>query len=126
MKMFRKNRGTVLNEFVVLIIRLSGLLVFYTLFRILFYLFNRDIFSDIPPREMLNIFYGGVKFDISAIVYLNMLYVFFYMLPFPPAFKLGRGYQPFLKAIFMILNGIGFAMKSIEIIFYRFIMKRTT
>jgi len=126
MKMFRKNRGTVLNEFVVLIIRLSGLLVFYTLFRILFYLFNRDIFSDIPPREMLNIFYGGVKFDISAIVYLNMLYVFFYMLPFPPAFKLGRGYQTFLKTLFLILNGIGFALNSIDIIFYRFIMKRTT
>jgi phosphoglycerol transferase MdoB-like AlkP superfamily enzyme len=101
-------------------------MIFYTLYRALFYLFNHDLFSGISANEMLMIFYGGLKFDISAIVYLNSLYVLFYMLPLKPSFKFGRGYQLFLKILFLLLNGVGLALNTIDIIFYRFILRRST
>ncbi len=126
MKRLFFNKGITLNEYLVLILRISFLMVFYTLFRGVFYFFNKDMFPDISMDNLLTIFYGGFRFDISAIVYLNILYVLFYMAPLKISFKYSKGYQRFLKGLFLTLNGIGFALNSIDIIYYRFILKRTT
>ena len=126
MKRLLSSKGIALNEYLVLILRISFLMVFYTLFRVLFYFFNKDMFPNISLDDMSLIFYGGFRFDISAIVYLNILYVLFFMIPLKRGFKFGNGYQTFLKGLFLTLNGIGFALNSIDIIYYRFILKRTT
>jgi len=67
---------------------------------------------------------GGVMFDTSAVLYLNVLYFLFYLLPF--SFKFTEYYQRMLKWIFMSVNGLGLAFNYIDIIYYRFILKRTT
>jgi hypothetical protein len=67
---------------------------------------------------------GGVMFDTSAVLYLNAIYFIFYLLPLP--FKFKEWYQQMLKWGFMIFNGIGLAFNHIDIIYYRFILKRTT
>ncbi len=67
---------------------------------------------------------GGLAFDLSAMLYLNGLYALLYLLPLP--FKFNNAYQYFLKVIFLIVNGLGIALNSIDLIYYRFILKRTT
>ncbi len=67
---------------------------------------------------------GGLKFDLSAMLYLNGLYALLYILPLP--FKFSKAYQYFLKSLFLIVNGVGLALNSIDLIYYRFILKRTT
>ncbi|TAJ14767.1 LTA synthase family protein [Marinilabiliaceae bacterium JC017] len=112
------------NEYLVLVYRFVTLLLFYSIFRVSFYLFNADLFPNLTSGRFMTIMLGGVKFDISALLYLNALYLLFYTLPFP--IKFSNGYQKFLKWLFMILNGIGFGANAIDFIYYRFILKRTT
>jgi len=47
-----------------------------------------------------------------------------FLIPFQ--FKFNTWYQQMLKGLFMISNGVGIALNLIDIIYYRYILKRTT
>lgn len=96
----------------------------YSAGRVLFYLFNTPMFPNIDFNAFIRIMRGGVMFDTSAVLYLNALYFLLYLLPLP--FKFSDRYQRMLKWIFMAFNSIGLAFNHIDIIYYRFILKRTT
>jgi phosphoglycerol transferase MdoB-like AlkP superfamily enzyme len=96
----------------------------YAVCRILFYLFNTTIFPKVTFTSFLIILKGGMMFDTSAILYLNVVYILLFILPFQ--FKFKNGYQKLLKWLFMIANGIGIAFNLIDIIYFRYILKRTT
>ena len=112
------------NEYLVLLYRITILMGFYSLCRILFYLFNTASFPQVTFSSFLTIMKGGLMFDISALIYLNAVYMLFFLLPF--RFKFAGWYQKSLKWIFMIGNGAGIAFNLIDIIYYRYILKRTT
>src|ERR1035437_9379401 len=117
-------RGQEINEYLVLIYRFLLLMVFYTAFRLIFYLFNTSLFPNLNVTAFMRIMRGGVMFDTSALLFINALFFLLCLLPFH--FKFNRWYQIGLKWLFIITNGIGFAFNSIDIIYYRFILKRTT
>jgi phosphoglycerol transferase MdoB-like AlkP superfamily enzyme len=117
-------RGHEINEYLVLIYRFLLLMVFYTAFRLIFYLFNTSLFPNLNVTAFMRIMRGGVMFDTSALLFINALFFLLCLLPFH--FKFNRWYQIGLKWLFIITNGIGFAFNSIDIIYYRFILKRTT
>ena len=112
------------NEYLVLIYRIAILMGFYSLCRILFYLFNTASFPKVTFLSFLTILKGGMMFDISALLYLNVVYMLLFLLPFH--FKFNDWYQKVLKWLFMIVNGVGIAFNMIDIIYYRYILKRTT
>jgi len=112
------------NEYLVLIYRFLIVMFLYSFGRILFYLFNRSMFPQVDFASFIQIMRGGVMFDTSAVLYLNAIYFLFYLIPLP--FKFNDRYQRILKWIFMVINGIGLAFNHIDIIYYRFILKRTT
>src|SRR5659263_509628 len=72
----------------------------YSAGRILFYLFNASMFPKVDFAAFVQIMRGGVMFDTSAVLYLNLLYFLLYLLPFP--FKFQDWYQRMLKWIFMV------------------------
>ncbi|MDO9615171.1 MAG: LTA synthase family protein, partial [Bacteroidota bacterium] len=112
------------NEYLVLIYRIAILMGFYSFCRILFYLFNTASFPKVTFLSFLTILKGGMMFDISALLYLNVVYMLLFLLPFH--FKFNNWYQKVLKWLFMIVNGVGIAFNLIDIIYYRYILKRTT
>ena len=112
------------NEFMVMIYRFLLLMFLYSAGRIIFYLFNTSMFPNVGFASFIRMMRGGVMFDTSAVLYLNALYFLLYLLPLP--FKFGDNYQRLLKWVFLIFNGIGLAFNYIDIIYYRFILKRTT
>jgi len=112
------------NEYLVLVYRFLIVMFLYSFGRILFYLFNRSMFPQVDFASFIQIMRGGVMFDTSAVLYLNAIYFLFYLIPLP--FKFNDRYQRILKWIFMVINGIGLAFNHIDIIYYRFILKRTT
>jgi len=112
------------NEYLVLMYRIAILMGFYSICRILFYLFNTASFPKVTFLSFLTILKGGMMFDISALLYLNVVYMLLFLLPFH--FKFNNWYQKVLKWLFMIVNGIGIAFNLIDIIYYRYILKRTT
>lgn len=76
------------------------------------------------PGEFLSIMKGGLVFDISATVYINMLFIVLSILPFE--FRYNEIYQTILKYIFFITNGFAFAINSADFVYYRFVFKRAT
>lgn len=114
------------NEHLVLVYRIILMMLFYSGMRLLFWWFNKDFFSDITSSQLLTMFRGGLKFDISVILLTNLLYHTLYTLPLPPKWKFSKGYQVALKTVFITVNSLAIAAASVDLIYFGFIQKRTT
>jgi phosphoglycerol transferase MdoB-like AlkP superfamily enzyme len=112
------------NEYLVMVYRFLLVMFFYSVGRIIFYLFNTSMFPNMDFPSFMRIMRGGVMFDTSAVLYLNVIYFLIYLLPLP--FKFKPWYQRMLKWIFMVFNGVGLTFNYIDVIYYRYILKRTT
>ena len=112
------------NEYLVLIFRFIILLFFFSLCRVIFYLFNTALFPQVTFNSFLKLMKGGVMFDISALLYINILFLIFSLLPL--AFKFQNWYQKAMLWLFMITNGVAMGLNCADFIYYRFILKRTT
>lgn len=113
-----------LNIYIATAIRMSILLGVYAICRIILYLFNTSFFPDMDINMFLNILFGGVRFDISALNYINSLYLLLQVIPF--TFRYRPNYQHFCKWLFIITNSIGIALNFIDCAYYKFTLKRTT
>ncbi|WP_447769489.1 LTA synthase family protein [Sphingobacterium faecium] len=107
-----------------LLIRFLMLLLIYAFLRFGFYWFNYSLFPNISADQLLYMFWGGVKFDIVALLYLNVLYLLMQIIPAP--FKYSTVYQNIAKKIFIITNSIGIALNLVDFAYYPFTLKRTT
>lgn len=111
-------------KYLYLIFTVSFLLAQYALCRLLFYLYNYDLFANISTTELLNIFYGGVRFDLAGIFYLNALFIIACLLPFK--FTYASKYQNFWKNFFVIFNAAGLFVNCIDTVYFPYTLKRTT
>ena len=100
------------------------MLLVFTLCRLAFYLSNYNYFSDLNIGEILKIFYGGVKFDISALLYFNVLYILLALLPFK--FRGSKIYNKILKWVYFVPNSIALFLNCSDITYYPFSLRRTT
>ena len=112
------------NEYLVLLFRIALVMGLYSLCRLVFYYFNNDLLTISSFSGFLNILRGGLRFDLSAVLYINSLYIVLFLLPF--RFKFRKGYRRVLTWLFMVTNAIGLAANISDIIYYRFTLKRTT
>jgi len=112
------------NIYWALIKRLLLVMGFYTICRISFYLFNISFFPDMTWGRMSTIMLGGLKFDLSAVLYLNSLFILLTILPL--TIKYHPTYQKVLHYIFIVTNGIGLAINIADNVYYRYTLRRTT
>jgi phosphoglycerol transferase MdoB-like AlkP superfamily enzyme len=68
--------------------------------------------------------WGGLQFDLSAMLYINCLYILLMILPFD--FRFNISYQRVLKYIFFIFNGLALATNVADFIYYKFTLRRTS
>jgi phosphoglycerol transferase MdoB-like AlkP superfamily enzyme len=68
--------------------------------------------------------WGGLKFDVSALIYINAIYILLHLIPFP--FRYNEGFQKFCKWLFIITNSLGIIANLIDFVYYKFTLKRTT
>jgi phosphoglycerol transferase MdoB-like AlkP superfamily enzyme len=108
----------------VLVYRFLLLLILYTFCRLGFYISNISLFNHIGLSELLYIFLGGIKFDIAALLYLNSLYIFLQIIPFP--FRYNQTYQKCCKWLFIVSNSLGFLANFIDFVYYKYTLKHTT
>lgn len=112
------------NEYLVPVYRFILLLLVYAILRISFYLFNTSLFPNTTLWGLGKILLGGLRFDISALIYINALYWLMYILAFRGKFK--NTYSRLIDIIFFSLNGLCIGSNCCDFIYYRFILKRTT
>lgn len=112
------------NIFVVLAYRILLVMLLFSLCRIGFFLFNFKMFPGVSPGQFLTIMWGGLTFDVSAIVYINLLFIVLTLIPLDIRYH--RIYESVLRFIYFITNGIAIAMNGMDFVYYRFIDKRAT
>ncbi len=122
--MARRNHILSGNIILVLVYRMLLVLLLLSLSRTGFYLFNHKMFPGITPGEFLSIMRGGLIFDISASVYINMLFILMQIVPFD--FRYNRVYQKAGMWVFFVTNGAAIAANSMDYVYYRFVFKRAT
>ena len=69
-------------------------------------------------------FWGGLRFDLSAIVYTSLLLTTLSLLPLPQAYS--RGYQRMLTGLYRIVTSLAIILNLGDVVYYRFTLKRTT
>lgn len=112
------------NIYGLVIWRLFFLMLIFTLTRALFYFFNQGFFPNTTLDGLLKIFVGGLQFDITAILYTNLLYLVFILLPF--TFRYNSLYQLVLKYLFIVTNSIAVGANCVDFIYFQFTLRRTT
>jgi phosphoglycerol transferase MdoB-like AlkP superfamily enzyme len=125
-KLFQAFKGLTLrgNIYWVLFLRLLIVFLLFTVCRIGFYLFNMSYFPGMTPGKFLVILAGGIRFDLTAILYTNLLFILLMILPFP--FRYNPVYQVVVKWIFFMFNGFVLAMNVADFIYFKFTLRRTT
>ncbi|WP_026063444.1 LTA synthase family protein [Pedobacter arcticus] len=119
--MFKSLKG---NIYVALVLRLLIIFFLYTVSRILFLAFNLDSFTGLSTKGILTILLGGLKFDLSAILYINILFILSQVIPFKIVYQ--KLYQKVFAWVFFITNAICLATNMGDIVYYPFTLKRTT
>ncbi len=92
--------------------------------RLHFYLSNKDIFGNLELTQILHIFKGGFRFDVVAIIYLNIIFILMYLLP--GNFKNNKTYQKTADWVFVITNSLGLILNCIDSVYFQFNLKRST
>ena len=119
---FLKNNG--LNHLVLLFKRLFIVFVIYQFIRVLFFYNNVEHFSDVTLTQLLYMMWGGFRFDLTAIIYLNSLFIVLSVIPLKIRYY--KGYQTFLLYVFLLTNAVGYAFNLLDIFYFDYILKRST
>ncbi|GAA3929689.1 LTA synthase family protein [Hymenobacter algoricola] len=101
--------------------RLALLMGAYVLLRLGFYLSNFSTFREATFGQVLLAFGHGFRFDVAALLLLNVPFTLFSLVP-----AAGRGWQRFLRALYLLLNAPGLALNIIDTQYFKFIGRRTS
>ena len=100
------------------------LMVIYMLTRWVFYYMNSDSFQDVTFSDMMTISWGGLRFDLSALCYLNALCIGLQFLPIKARHT--PRYQKIVKILFLVINILGIVVNVADIVYFEFGGRRTT
>ena len=120
---FRKQIFSGSPQFV-LIIRLLLVLVLMVLTRLLIYFLHPSLFPGITPLKLLYYGFTGLRFDVVAILYANVLYIFLMVVPLRSRRK--RIYTIVTDTIFYVTNIILLVPNLADTAYYPFSLKRMT
>lgn len=112
------------NIYAALVWSLLLVMSLYSLSRVAFYWFNTSFFPNMSIDRFALIMWGGLRFDLAAVLYTNALFILLMILPLTIRHHLR--YQQFVKWIFIISNSIALAINTADFIYYRFTLRRTT
>ncbi len=112
------------TSFFTILKRLALLLIIFMLSRIIFLISNLRYFSGLSFIDIFNIFVGGLRFDLSAILMLNAAFVILMLIPLKFAYH--YIYQRVLLILFFIVNLMALLVNFVDIVYFRFTFKRTT
>lgn len=103
---------------ILLIKRLLFLMALYTFCRAYFLICNISSFQPINTHELFWSFFAGLRFDFSAILFLNILFYIPHFFPFK--FVENKTYQSVLKQIMLFVNMFGILLNIIDTGYFSF------
>ena len=101
-------------------------MVLYTISRLFFYWINIDLYPNVSFSHLLEMLAGGLRFDLTAILYLNSLYLLLVLLPLPTNIRNKKTYLSITRWAFWFPNILGFIANCMDMVYVRFTDRRTT
>ena len=98
----------------------------YTLSRLFFYLLHLDLYPDVTPSHLFEMLGGGIRFDLTAVLYLSSLYIILSLLPLPLKIRTNRTYATVQKYTFLVPNILGILVNSADMVYFNYTQRRTT
>lgn len=112
------------NEYFAFFYRLFLAYAFYTVARLLFFLFNQETIGSLSVKQLSTLFGYGLQFDTTAILYVNLLFIVLSI--FPLWINTRKGYQKMLLWVYFITNTIAYATNFVDMLYYPFSKSRLT
>ena len=112
------------NEYKVLGYRLLLAYFFYFITRLLFFIYNSSLLKIDGIYEFFRLYYHGLAFDTTAILYSNSLFIILSIIP--AIINTKKSYQNVLFVVYFLTNLTIWSSNFIDLIYYRFIFSRTT
>lgn len=104
--------------------RLLIVLVMYSLCRVLFYAMNQPTFSGASTLEIARVFLYGIRFDFSAVIMFNLIFLVLYLLPFN--FVHNRYYKLTTDIFFIVVNAGLIFINLCDTEYFKYTGKRST
>ena len=99
--------------------------VTYFLARILYLALNYSYFEQgLTVGHLTEMLAGGLVFDTAAILVTNIPYIVLMLLPYHG--KENKTYEQVCRWVFVIINGLAFAVNLCDSVYFRYTMRRTT
>jgi len=114
------------HPWVVAVTNFILLMVVYTLSRLFFYWVNIDLFPNVSNAHLLEMLLGGMKFDLTALLYLSSVYLAMMFLPLPRQWRTNPRYQTAAKWFLWVPNILGIICNGIDTVYVRFTDRRTS
>ncbi len=108
----------------VVLCNLALMMLLFSLCRIFFFLIYRDTFADMTWAHFVEVCGGGLRFDLSALLLFNSLYIFCALLPLH--FRADARYQKAVKWIFLTINILLLVVNCADMAYFPFTHRRTT
>ena len=108
---------TFCNIFVVLVI--------YTLMRAFFYVAFPRLFWGNEFSHVLEMFLGGIRFDLTAVLYLSSLYIFLMVFPFAEYVRNSFAFHITTKLVYYIPNALGIIVNCMDMPYIQYTSRRT-
>lgn len=112
------------NIYMMLALQLLTMMLLYQLCRFAFYLYNLSFFPGMTVVRYIRIALGGMRFDLTALLYLNSLLILLSIIPFH--FRFRDRYQRVMRLLFVGINALGLAANIADALYYRYTLRRTT
>lgn len=107
-----------------LFLRLLLAMFLFMLCRIGFFVYNLSYFPEMTTWNFMRILWGGFWFDLTAVLYINLIILILSIIPVDLRFR--AGYQTTIKVFYYLLNGVALAVNVMDFIYYKFTLRRTT
>ena len=111
-------------EYKVLAYRILLAYFFYFLARLLFFIYNIKLIKVDSIMDFISLFYHGLVFDTTTILYVNLLFIILSI--FPVVINSKRHYQTTLFYLYFTTNLVAYMTNFIDFIYYRFTFGRST
>lgn len=111
-------------HFNVLVRRLLIVLALFMISRLIFFLFNRDLFPELGVTDFFMASLMGLRYDLAAVLIINSVFILFHLIPNP--WRNSRKYQRFLKWQFYLINGGFLFLEAADFVYFRYGSVRTS
>ena len=113
-----------LSNFASLAWNILLVMLLFTICRLTFFALNKGMYPEVGSAELFRMCIGGLRFDISAILYTNSVLVMLWLLPLP--FREKNWYRKTLKVLFVAANFICIAANLADSVYFPYVSRRTT